>query len=709
MLVYYKIHMLEDQCVYLKVTAKYFGVFLEEKILDIYSNISVLKGVGPKSMEKLNKCGIFNILDILLYFPRDYEFVDSNVDFENITGEDKQILKCEVVSFGRDIRTKSRKILTTIEFNYNNHKVAGKWFNQPYIKNSFKLGQIYNLMGKFKRIGNTLEVVNPTITCEEALSSEIIPKYPLKGDISNKLLEKLINEILAVMKIKENLPKNIVEKYSLISLDEAIRSIHFPENKEFLDKAIIRLKFQELFTYSMKLLLLKYKIKKNNTGIYFEWAKELNIFKERLPLPLTNAQTKVIRDILRDQKSNYSMNRLIQGDVGSGKTIVALIAIFNVIKNGYQCAFMAPTEILANQHFEEAKKIYKDFDVAIELLTGSTSTKEKQRIKERIKSNETILLIGTHALFQDDVVFSKLGLIVTDEQHRFGVEQRSKLINKGKRADCLVMTATPIPRTLALYLYSDLDVSIIDELPPGRKKIDTRFYLESKKDIAYDLAYDEVKKGRQVYIVCPLIDEDEKEVLNSVETVYNNLTTGVFKDFNVQILHGKMKSSEKDEIIKKFKNNEIDVLISTTVIEVGVNVPNASVMIVENAERFGLSQLHQLRGRVGRGEYSSYCILIANAKSNVTKKRMQIMTESSDGFLISEKDLELRGAGEMFGKKQSGDEGFVLADLYEDMKILRCAKLEANSIIQNESGINSEIITELSKNLEKTSKYICFN
>lgn len=339
-----------------------------------------------------------------------------------------------------------------------------------------------------------------------------------------------------------------------------------------------------------------------------------------MPFPLTNAQTKVIRDILRDQKSNYSMNRLIQGDVGSGKTIVALIAIFNVIKNGYQCAFMAPTEILANQHFEEAKKIYKDFDVAIELLTGSTSAKEKQRIKERIKSNETILLIGTHALFQDDVVFSKLGLIVTDEQHRFGVEQRSKLINKGKRADCLVMTATPIPRTLALYLYSDLDVSIIDELPPGRKKIDTRFYLESKKDIAYDLAYDEVKKGRQVYIVCPLIDEDEKEVLNSVETVYNDLTTGVFKDFNVKILHGKMKSSEKDKIIKKFKNNEIDVLISTTVIEVGVNVPNASVMIVENAERFGLSQLHQLRGRVGRGEYSSYCILIANAKSNVTKK-----------------------------------------------------------------------------------------
>ncbi|MDR3598229.1 ATP-dependent DNA helicase RecG [Clostridium sp.] len=677
--------------------------------MDIYSNISVLKGVGPKATEKLNKCGIFNILDILLYFPRDYEFVDGNADFESITGEEKQILKCEVVKFQRDIKTRSGKLLTTIDFKYNDHKVSGKWFNQPYIKNSFKLGQQYNLIGKFKRIGNSLEVINPTIACEEALSSEIIPKYPLKGDIGNKLFEKLINEILSHMEIKENLPEDILHKYSLISLNNAIRGIHFPESREILEKAKTRLKFQELFTYSLKLLLLKHKIKKNKNGIYFEWAKELGILKETLPFPLTNAQTRVIRDILRDQKSNFSMNRLIQGDVGSGKTIVALIAIFNVIKNGYQCVFMAPTEILANQHFEEARKTYKEFNIDIELLTGSTSLKEKQRIKERIKTCEPILVVGTHALFQDDVEFGKLGLIVTDEQHRFGVEQRSKLLNKGKRADCLVMTATPIPRTLALYLYSDLDVSIIDELPPGRKKIDTMFYLEDKKNMAYGLAYDEVNKGRQVYIVCPLIEEDEKEELNSVETVYNNLTTGIFKDFNVHILHGKMKPSEKDEIIKRFKDNEINVLISTTVIEVGVNVPNASVMIVENAERFGLSQLHQLRGRVGRGEYSSYCILIAKAKSNVTKKRMQIMTECSDGFLISEKDLELRGAGEMFGKKQSGDEGFVLANIYDDMNILRCAKLEANNILQDESDANIEIINELSKNLEKSSKYICFN
>ncbi len=677
--------------------------------MDIYSDISALKGVGPKATEKLNRCGIFNILDILLYFPRDYEFVDGNAIFEEITGEDKQILICKVTRFRSDIRTKTGKTLTTIEFNYDNHTVNAKWFNQRYIRNSFKIGETYNLMGKFKRIGSTLEVVNPTIACAEALSSEIIPKYPLKGDISNKLFEKLINEILGHVEVKENLPQGILDKYYLVSLNDAIRSIHFPENKEILEKAKIRLKFQELFTYSLKLLLLKYKLKKNKNGILFEWADELSSFKEQLPFPLTNAQTRVIRDILRDQKSKSSMNRLIQGDVGSGKTIIALIAIFNVIKNGYQCAFMAPTEILAAQHFEEAKKVYKDFNIEIELLTGGTPTKEKKRIKERIKSSDPILVIGTHALFQDDVEFGKLGLIVTDEQHRFGVEQRSKLINKGKRADCLVMTATPIPRTLALYLYSDLDVSIIDELPPGRKKIDTRFYMDDKRDIAYDLAYDEIKKGRQVYIVCPLIEEDEKEELKSVETIHNNLTSGIFKSLKVEILHGKMKGIEKDEIIKRFKNNEINVLISTTVIEVGVNVPNASVMIIENAERFGLSQLHQLRGRVGRGEYASYCILIAKAKSNITKKRMQIMTESSDGFLISEKDLELRGAGEMFGKKQSGDEGFILANLYEDIKILRCAKLEASNMLQNEYELNKEIINELSKNLEKSSKYICFN
>lgn len=677
--------------------------------MDIYSSISTLKGVGPKATEKLNRCGIFNILDILLYFPRDYDFIEGNVEFETIDGEEKLILLCEVKAFKRDVRTKNGKLLTTIDFQYGEHKVTAKWFNQPYVKNNFQKGSQYNLMGKFKRVGNMLEIVGPVIACGEAISNEIVPKYPLKGDISNKLFEKLINTILAQMNIKENLPQDILDKYKLVSLDSAIRSIHFPENKDMLEKAKTRLKFQELFTYSLKLLLLKYQLKKNSNGIKFEWVDELKVFKESLPFPLTNAQTKVVRDILRDQKSQCPMNRLIQGDVGSGKTIVALIAIFNVIKNNYQSVLMAPTEILATQHYEEAKKVYSQFNIEIELLTGGTSIKEKKRIKERIRGNEPILVIGTHALFQEDVEFGRLGLIITDEQHRFGVEQRSRLMNKGNKADCIVMTATPIPRTLALYLYSDLDVSVIDELPPGRKKIDTRYYEDSKRDIAYELAYDEIKKGRQVYIVCPLIEEDEKEQLNSVETLYEKLTSTIFKNLRVEILHGKMKGNEKDDIIKRFKNHESDVLISTTVIEVGVNVPNASVMIVENAERFGLAQLHQLRGRVGRGQYESYCVLIAKAKSNITKKRMMIMTESSDGFLISEQDLKLRGAGEMFGRKQSGDAGFALANLYEDINILRCAKQEAVNIIKDDSTVNRELVKEISRNLQRSSKYICFN
>ncbi|NFI05070.1 ATP-dependent DNA helicase RecG [Clostridium botulinum] len=677
--------------------------------MDIYSDISSLKGVGPKLTERLNKCGIFNLLDLLLYFPRDYEFVNSNILFEEISGEEKQILRCKVIRIKGDIKTKTGKILTTIEFEYNGHKVYGKWFNQKYIKNTFYINKVYNLMGKFKRIGKTLEVTNPTIVCEEALDKSILPKYSLKGDISNKIIEKLINLVIDSMIIKENLPLDILNKYNLISLNYAIRSIHFPENKDLLEKAIIRLKFQELFTYSLKLLLVKHKLNKNKNGICFEWDNQLKVLKDNIPYSLTNAQTKVVREILRDQKSQKPMNRLVQGDVGSGKTIVALISIFNVIKNGYQCAFMAPTEILANQHYEESKKLFQDFNIDIEILTGSTPLKEKRRIKEKIKQENAMLLIGTHTLFQDDVVFNKLGLIITDEQHRFGVEQRSKLINKGKKADCLVMTATPIPRTLALYLYSDLDVSIIDELPPGRKRIDTRFYQENNRDIGYELALEEINKGRQVYIVCPLIDEDEKEELNSVETLYTKLKNGIFKDIGVEILHGKMKAIEKQDRISRFKNNEFKVLISTTVIEVGVNVPNASVMIIENAERFGLAQLHQLRGRVGRGEYASYCILIAKAKSNVTKKRMMIMTESNDGFFISEEDLKLRGSGEMFGRKQSGDSNFILANLYEDISILRAAKHEAIDILHNNYKENIKLISEMQKSLENNSKYICFN
>ena len=676
--------------------------------MNIYTEVSNIKGVGKKGTERLNKVGIFSIFDLLLYFPRDYDFVNGDDDLKDIDEDIRQILSCVMVRSKGDFRTKTGKIMTNIEFNYNGKVVVGKWFNQPYIKTKFRKGEAYNLLGKYKRVGNIFEVINPQISSNEALKGKIIPKYSLKGELTNNFLVKIIGQVLDSITLAENLPLDIVKKYNLISLDEAMREIHFPKKKGNLEKAIERLKFQELFTYSMKLLMLKQKSRVKN-GIGYNWADELNDLRESLPFSLTNAQAKVVRAILKDQKSLYPMNRLVQGDVGSGKTIVALISIFNAYKNGYKSAFMAPTEILANQHYKEAKKIFEGFDVEVELLTGSTKIKDKRRIKERIKEDKPLVLIGTHALIQEDVEFNKLGLVVTDEQHRFGVEQRSKLINKGKKADVLVMTATPIPRTLALYVYSDLDVSAIDELPPGRKKIDTRFFKDDERDNAYSLALSEINKGRQVYIVCPLIEEDENEQLNSVQSVYEKLSHGIFKGVSVEYLHGKMKAGEKDEIINRFKDGTTKVLISTTVIEVGVNVANASVMIVENAERFGLAQLHQLRGRVGRGEYESYCILIAKAKSENTKKRMEILTESTDGFYIAEQDLKLRGSGEMFGVRQSGDEGLILADLYDDMKILIKAREEANNILTNLNEDNILLINEIKSNLEKTSRYICFN
>ncbi|UBK87861.1 ATP-dependent DNA helicase RecG [Clostridium perfringens] len=684
-------------------------LFKEGIRINIYDDIGLVKGVGPKLKERLNKVGIFTVLDLLLYFPRDYEFLNDDISLNGDTSAEKAILKCKVQSYGSSIRTRNGKTLTTINFTYNNLKVIGKWFNQPYIKRNFILGNEYNLMGRFKKVNNTLEVINPLIPCKEANKSEILPIYTLKNGLTNKILVKLINEILKNMIIKENLPDEIVKKYKLISLDKAIRSIHFPEGRGELQSAINRLKFQELFTYSLKIIMMKAHIKKENSGISFKMSPLLKDLKESLPYTLTNAQSRTLREILLDQKRNIAMNRLVQGDVGSGKTLVALISMFNVYMNGYQTVLMAPTEILANQHYAEAKKYLDKFGVDIELLTGSTKEKEKKRIKEKIASGKEIMLIGTHALIQDDVELNNLGLVVTDEQHRFGVEQRSRLINKNKRADVLVMTATPIPRTLSLYLYSDLDISIIDELPPGRKPIDTMLVDMNQRMKAYNFALKEVEKGRQFYIVSPLIEENEKLNLNSVEKIYEELKNGIFKDIRIEILHGKMAGKDKDKIINTFKNGEIKGIISTTVIEVGVNVPNSTMMIIENAERFGLAQLHQLRGRVGRGEHKSYCILIANTKNDITRRRMEIMTESSDGFYIAEEDLKLRGAGEVFGMRQHGDEGFILANVVDDINILKCANHEAKLIVNNINEDNKKLCTEIMRGIERNSRYICFN
>lgn len=680
--------------------------------MDIYSSISSIKGVGPKTAEVLEKCCIFNILDLLLYFPRDYEMISACDNLKGSNNFGKVIINCKVVRIERDIKTKTGKVLTTIVFDDGNSMFKGKWFNQPYIKNYFRVNRDCTIMGKLQDFRGEICITNPTLVKnnENIVTEEkIIPKYPLKSGITNNLIIKLVSQILQSVTIEENLPKVLIDRYQLCSLDKAIRVIHNPENSHDLYEATKRLKFQELFTYSLKILMLKDYFNKNKNGIAFKIHEELKILKEKLPYTLTKAQSRVIREILIDEKKECPMNRLVQGDVGSGKTIVALIAIFNIIKNGYQGVLMAPTEILATQHYIEAEKLLKDFGINIKLLCGSTTNKNKEEIKRALKKGEIDLIIGTHALIEDDVEFKNLGMVITDEQHRFGVMQRSRLTNKGKNVDTLVMTATPIPRTLSLYLYGDLDVSIIDELPPGRQKIETHYINKSGKDRAYNFALEEIKKGRQVYIVCPLVEENEELNLSSVENLYNELKEKFFKDITTEILHGKMSPKIKDEIMNRFKNGETKGIISTTVIEVGINVPNATLMIIENSERFGLAQLHQLRGRVGRGQHKSYCILIAEIKNDIIRRRMEIMKSSNDGFFIAEQDLKIRGAGEIFGVRQSGEDSLILSDVVQDIELLKIANMEAKRLLESDDEKDIRVKDEILRKIEQSTRFICFN
>jgi len=676
--------------------------------MKIYDDIDLIKGVGPKVKEKLNKCLIFNIMDLILYFPRDYEVINAQED-------GKSIITCSVTKIERDFRTKTSKLMTTVLFEWGGKKLKGKWFSQPYIKNGLRVGEEYKLLGKFQEYNGETVMINPSIVSGNELYEKsdgqetILPKYPLKTGIANSLIMKLVREVLDKISITENMPEWIIDKHGFSSLEEAVRNIHFPKDSAGLVKAKERLKFQELFTFSLKILALKEFHKAERQGISFKVSKEMSEVAPKLKYELTAAQRRVLREILSDQKKPVPMNRLLQGDVGSGKTIVALISILNVVRSGYQAVLMAPTEILANQHYSEAMVFLDGFGVRTGLLCGSTTAKNKEVIKRCIKSGELDLVIGTHAVLEEDVEFSNLGLVVTDEQHRFGVMQRSRLVNKDKCVDTLVMSATPIPRTLTLLLYGDLGLSVIDELPPGRKKIETRVFDTKSRSKVYEFALREVREGRQVYVVCPLIEENEKLELSSVETIYNELKGKYFKNINVAILHGKMNSKSKEEVMKAFKDNSVSVLVSTTVIEVGVNVPNATIMIVENAERFGLAQLHQLRGRVGRGSDKSYCMLISASKSSVSRKRLNILRDSSDGFFIAEEDLKLRGGGEIFGYRQSGESGFILADLMNDIGLLQAAHKDAAELFTSGDASDEIVKEEFMKKIEDNSKYICFN
>lgn len=678
--------------------------------MEIYSDIKNLKGVGEKYTQLLNKCGIFSVLDLLLYIPKDYQSFKYNNNIQSLIENVETIIECKLISVNKDIITRNRKIISSAIFTDGKKNLTCKWFNSPYIKNQFKINKLYRIKGKTSLYRNNVIFINPKL--EDVNNKEnkslLIPKYSLCKNLTNNFITKLIQQVFENMRIKENLPNYIIEKYNLCSLDKALRYIHNPKSCEEINLGKNRLKFQELFIYSLKILILQSKNRKKNLGIKFNMSSDLKTLKESLPFTLTNAQSKAIREILIDEKRDIAMNRLLQGDVGSGKTIVAIIAMFNIVRNGYQATIIAPTEILARQHYIETKNILDKFNIKIELLTGSVV--KKYEILDRLKKGDINILVGTHAILEENVEFFKLGMAVIDEQHRFGVMQRSKLYNKGENIDILVMSATPIPRTLALSLYGDLNLSIINELPPGRKKIKTCFIDANQSDRAYKFSLKEIKKGRQIYIVCPLIEENEKLTdLDSISTLYKKLKETYYKDINVGILHGKMKSKDKDIIMNDFKNNKIKVLISTTVIEVGVNIPNATVMIIENAERFGLSQLHQLRGRVGRGNFDSYCILIAQTKNPITRKRMAIMQKSNDGFFIAEEDLKLRGTGEIFGFKQHGDSSFIISDLINDFDIFKIANNEAKRVLASNNKEDVKLKEKIEESLNIDSKYICFN
>ena len=527
-------------------------------------------------------------------------------------------------------------------------------------------------------------------------TGKIIPIYPLTFSLTQNTLRKIIENGLEKVQeqggLQETLPEYILEEYKLEKINEATKNIHFPKEFEDFKKARKRLVFEELLSTQLALLQLKNNNLTDKKGIKFNPEVHMSDVINTLPFNLTKAQLRVLQEIDENMESDKSMNRLLQGDVGSGKTIVAMIAAYKAVKSGYQAAILAPTAILATQHLNNFKNILDRFDIKCELLISGITKKNKEDILERLKDGRIDILIGTHAMIEENVEFKNLGLVVTDEQHRFGVKQRTKIAEKGKNPDVLVMSATPIPRTLALILYGDLDISIIDELPPNRKTIETFAVTKRMEERVNNFVKKQVDEGRQAYIVCPLVEESEEENndLKAVTTLYEKCQKETFSNYRVEYIHGKMRPKEKDDIMNRFKNGEIDILISTTVIEVGVDVPNASIMVIEDAQRFGLAQLHQLRGRVGRGEYKSYCVLKYNGNGQNTKERMKVMCETNDGFVISQKDLELRGSGDFFGTAQHGIPDFKISNLFTDMDILKLAQEAAISIVDKDRKLEKE-------------------
>ena len=673
--------------------------------MDLNNDVKYVKGVGPNRVVLLNKLGIYTLEDLITYFPRDYEDRSKPKLISEVVDGEEALIRGFVISRMLELKVRKNLVIYKLTIRDESGPCTIIWYNQPYLKRMFTVGNEYSFYGKVSKKGTRVEMASPVYDAAEMSKNtgKIVPIYPLTYKLSQTTLRQIIENGLEEVdgELEETLPEYLRQQYNLLNINNAIHNIHFPQEFSDFKKARTRFVFEELLGMQLALLKLKTQYTQEKIGIKFDENVKISDVINDLPFKLTKAQLRVLEEIDNNMESPKTMNRLLQGDVGSGKTIVSVLAAYKAVRSGYQVAIMAPTAILATQHLESFTEVLGKYRIRCELLTRSVTKKNKDDILERLQNGEIDVLIGTHAILEDNVIFNNLGLVVTDEQHRFGVRQRSKIAAKGTNPDVLVMTATPIPRTLALILYGDLDISIIDELPPNRKVIETYAVKSSMAERVNNFVKQQIGEGRQAYIVCPLVEENEEIDAKSVLELAEDYKNNVFKDYRVEYIHGKMRPKEKDEIMQKFKEREIDILISTTVIEVGVNVPNASIMIVENAERFGLAQLHQLRGRVGRGNYQSYCILKYNGGSPVVRERMKIMQDTNNGFVIAEKDLELRGSGEFFGTRQHGIPEFKIANLFEDMPTLQTVQTLAIKIIDEDPELEQEKNQPLKKIVDK--------
>ena len=646
--------------------------------MNLHQPLTVLPGVGPKSAEKFTKLGIESLQDLLLYFPFRYEDFKSKNVLELEDGE-KAVIS-GVVTTPANVQYYGYK-RNRLRFTIKQGEVvlAVNFFNQPYLADKVEVGSTIAIFGKWDKAKASLTGMKILAQVEDDLQ----PVYRVAQGISQASLVKVIKTAFdqgLELLLEENLPQVLLERYQLLGRNQAVRAMHFPKDLTEYKQALRRVKFEELFYFQMQLQVLKCETKDVSQGLIIPWQADLlENKKATLPFELTVAQERSLNEILQDMKSPAHMNRLLQGDVGSGKTVVAGLAMYATYTAGLQSTLMVPTEILAEQHFDSLSQLFPELRII--LLTGGMKPAERRQALEAIEVGQVDMIVGTHALIQESVIYHQLGLVIIDEQHRFGVGQRRILREKGNNPDVLMMTATPIPRTLAITAFGDMDVSIIDQMPAGRKPIITRWVKHEQLEVVLDWLLKELQRGAQIYVISPLIEESEALDLKNAIALEKELKAYFGDKAHVALLHGKMKSDEKDAIMQDFKEGKTDILVSTTVIEVGVNVPNATVMLIMDADRFGLSQLHQLRGRVGRGNKQSYAVLVANPKTESGKKRMKIMTETTDGFVLAEEDLKMRGSGEIFGTRQSGLPEFQVADIVEDYPILEEARKVASQIV----------------------------